>query len=82
MVVGSSPATLDAHSGARLFPKARDDTPSEARPPGMVLTVQLRHQTIDSGRRDAASLLARRLAERIGLEVAQLFYDHAEPDPP
>jgi len=72
---------VNAHDGARLFPKARNDNPSQARPRGMVMTVQLRHQTADVGRRDTGPLMARRLAERIGLEVAQLFYDHIQPDP-
>jgi hypothetical protein len=71
---------VSARDGARLFPKAKIDTHSNTRPPGMLMTVQLRHQTADEGRRDTGTLLSRRLAERIGLEVAQLFYDHQKPD--
>jgi len=71
---------VNAHDGARLFPKVRDED-AQTRPPGMVMTVQLKHQTADTGRRDTGALMSRRLAERIGLEVAQLFYDHQKPDP-
>lgn len=72
---------VDVHGGGRLFPKASDATLWQARPPGIMLNVQLPHQTVDSGRRDTGTLVARQLAERIGLKVAQLFYNHQKQDP-
>lgn len=72
---------IDVDTGKRLFPDPGDYPNIQATPPGMILTVQMRHRTLDEGRRDAESLLARRLAERIGLDVAQIFYDHEKPKP-
>jgi len=72
---------VSAQDGARLFPKSKIEGHTQVRPPGMVMTVELRHQTADEGRRDTDQLMARRLAERVGLEVAQLFFSHQAPDP-
>ncbi len=71
---------IDAGTGARLFPKAGEYTDPQATPPGLNFSIELRHQTIDTNRRHAPSMLARSLAERIGLEVAQVFYDHVPPE--
>jgi len=72
---------VSAQDGARLFPKSKIEGPALSRPPGLVMTVHLRHQTADEGRRDTGTLMARRLAERIGLEVAQLFFEHQKLAP-
>jgi len=71
---------IDATTGARLFPGAGKYDDPQATPPGVTLSVELKRQTIDTDRRYAPSMLARRLSERIGLEVAQVFYDHVPPD--
>lgn len=86
---------IDTPTGKRLFPKPGTypnpqqtppghtppgHTPPGHTPPGQILSVEMKRQALDPGRRHAESMLARRLAERIGLEVAQLFYDHDRPD--
>ena len=75
---------IDTPTGKRLFPKpgtypSPRQTPPVQTPPGQTLSVEMKRQALDPGRH-AESILARRLAERIGLEVAQLFYDHDRPD--
>ena len=71
---------IDAVSGARLFPKAGEYSDPQTTPPGLMLSIELKRQTIDPSRRHAGAMLARSLAERIGLEVAQVFYDHVPPE--
>lgn len=67
---------IDVPTGGRLFPVKASDPVNNATPPGYNLTVGLRKQTMDETRRTALTMLARSLAERIGLETAQLFYKH------
>jgi hypothetical protein len=71
---------IDALDGVRLYPKAGEYTDPQTTPPGQTLSIELQRQTIDPNRRHAGSMLARSLAERIGLEVAQMFYDHVPPE--
>lgn len=71
---------IEAATGARLFPGPGDAAHATATAPGYSLNVELKRQTIDENRRHALSMLARSLSERIGLEVAQVFYDHVPPD--
>lgn len=71
---------IDAGTGARLFPGPGDQPQAQATAPGHTLNVELRRQTLDETRRYALPMLARSLSERVGLEVAQVFYDHVPPD--
>jgi hypothetical protein len=71
---------IDAQAGTRLFPKAGEYSDPQMTPPGLTLPVEMKRQTIDDTRRHAPAMLARNLAERIGLEVAQVFYDHVPHD--
>lgn len=71
---------VDARTGARLFPVSEEAGMGSSNPPGHAMTVRLKSQTIEETRRYALPMLERSLAERIGLEVAQLFYKHVPPD--
>ncbi len=71
---------IDAQTGARLFPKAGEYQDPLTTPPGLTFAVEMKRQTLDENRRHAQSMLTRSLAERVGLEVAQVFYDHVPPD--
>ena len=75
---------IDVETGARLFPTDTPDIPGMelATKPGYRLRVEMKRQTVDETRRHAVPMLARSLAERIGLQVAQVFYDHVPPDSP
>lgn len=71
---------IDAVSGTRLYPPPppidEPGVPSRGRSVG----VQMPYQTVGTPSRGANAMLARELAERIGLEVARLFYEY-RPDP-
>lgn len=71
---------IDARAGRRLFPDVDEDAPGPRPKPGHSLTVQMKRQTLDETRRYALSEMSKSLAERVGLEVAQLFYKHLPPD--
>ena len=71
---------IDAATGDRLFPKPADQPTMRATAPGYLVDVAMKRQTLDTTRRGALSMLARGLSERIGLVVAQVFYDHVPPD--
>ena len=71
---------IDTATGERLFPKPSDEAHAQATAPGYKLDVELKRQTLDTSRRGALTMLARELSERIGLEVAQVFYTHVPPD--
>jgi len=71
---------IDTATGERLFPRPADQPASHATAPGYTLNVQMKSQTLDTTRRSALPMLARSLSERIGLEVAQVFYDHVPAD--
>ncbi len=71
---------IDAVNGSRLFPKPGEYNDPKTSPPGHTLSVELKRQTVDLNRRHTGSMLARTLAERVGLQVAQLFYEHVPPD--
>ncbi len=71
---------IDADTGKRLFPTHDNTLPGAAVQPGHPMRVTMKSQTLDETRRHALPMLARSLSERIGLEVAQLFYKHLPPD--
>lgn len=70
---------IDTQTGKRLFPISEDKVPGIS-VPGETLMIEMKRQTLDETRRNAIQMMARDLAERIGLEVAGLFYDHVPPD--
>lgn len=71
---------VDTATGERLFPKPADQPTNRATAPGYSLDIQMKSQTLDTTRRSALPMLARSLSERIGLEVAQVFYEHVPAD--
>jgi hypothetical protein len=71
---------IDVVTGDRLFPPIEPDLPRRETQPGHEMLISLKAQTIDETRRHALQMLTRTLAERVGLEVAQLFYKHVPPD--
>ncbi len=71
---------IDVQTGKRLFPAPPENTVAQPNAPGHALTVTIDKQTVDRTRRHAMSNLARALSERIGLEVAGLFFDHVDFD--
>ncbi len=71
---------IDVQTGQRLFPARPENKMAQPNEPGETLTVTIDKQTVDRTRRHAMSNLARALSERIGLEVAGLFFDHVDFD--
>jgi hypothetical protein len=71
---------IDTPTGRRLFPDPGVYQDPRQMPPGHTLSIEMTRQTLDPGHRQAAATLARSLSEKIGLEVAQLFYRHAPID--
>lgn len=71
---------IDTATGERLFPKPADQPANRATAPGYTLDIEMKSRTLDTTRRAALTMLARELSERIGLEVAQVFYTHVPPD--
>ncbi len=70
---------IDSLTGERLFPIDENAIPGMASP-GESLLIEMERQPLDETRRHAIQMLMRSLAERIGLEVAGLFYDHVAPE--
>lgn len=70
---------IDAVTGKRLYPEPPPIHEPSAPSRGRTLQVQVDTKSImpDSAGTDA--MLARQLAEEIGLQLAQLFYEHAPP---
>lgn len=71
---------IDALTGKRLFPTIGEGKNPKPNEPGELMVIRLKRQTLDETRRHALQTLTRGLAERVGLEVAGLFYDHISPD--
>lgn len=75
---------IDAEHRRRLFPPLDDSAAGGTRAQqdrGLSMTIKLRGFTTDDGDPAKRSALAQRLADKIGLEVARLFYEY-EKDPP
>lgn len=73
---------IDAVEGRRVFPRITGFQGRDAPPPGEPVVVEMHYQgsTGDPGRgRD--SVLRRTLTERLAVDIAQLFYEHPEPEP-
>lgn len=79
-VAGVEVKVIDVAEGKRLFPAAGEYDDPHSTPPGQFMSIEMKKQTVDTNRRHAGSMLARKLAERVGLEVAQLFYEHLPID--
>lgn len=72
---------LQSADGKRLWPNATALPDPEKAAPSHTLTIQMKYETRDSRYFGDATPddLARKLAERIGQELAQLFYDWRRP---
>lgn len=72
---------VDVATNTRLYPEPPPLEDPTAPKRGRSLTVQLRYdKTLRAQSRGLDAEMARRLAERIGLEVARLFYEY-KPEP-
>ena len=72
---------IDAVAGRRVFPAVTGFQGPGAPPPGEPVTVQMQHRgSPEDQRRGRDPLLHRALAERLGLQVARLFFDHRLPE--
>lgn len=71
---------IDAENGVRLYPPPPPIDEPGVPSRGRSVTVQMAHRGIDRESRGADAMMGRVLAERIGLEVARMFYDY-RPDP-
>ncbi len=72
---------VDAVNSARLWPEGGTLIDSSAPPPGFNLIVKMDYEGTDHGGRGLEALLAQRLAERAGRDVARLFVDWKKPPP-
>ena len=70
---------INSLTGERLFPVNEKLTPGESHP-GEIVLIEMERQRLDETRRHSLPMMKRALAERIGLEVAGLFYDHVAPE--
>ena len=72
---------IDAVASRRVFPAVTGFQSPGARPSGESVSVQMEHRSAtEDQRRGRDPRLHRELAERLGLEVARLFYDHRLPE--
>jgi hypothetical protein len=67
---------IDAQGSARLFP-----APGDGLAQGYDLLVEMQHRYGDNADPGESAMLLREVAERIGRDVARLFYEY-EPSPP
>lgn len=71
---------VDAAEGKRMYPEAPPLIEKNASARGQTMEVAFRYKGLEAESPGQDAMLARKLAERIGLQVAQLFYDH-KPEP-
>jgi hypothetical protein len=74
---------IDAEAGQRLFPRGEastEPTPTVG-PHGALVQVKMGARTVPVDDRGAVDQLKRRLAGVLGLEIAQVFYDHEPRNP-
>lgn len=67
---------IDAVESRRLFPASRRVEDPDSRPPGHPIRTQLTYRTDETEARALEVSLKRALAERLGEDVAQVFYKH------
>ncbi len=74
---------IDARQGKKLFPQQHDGATPDAssNPRHETVTVTLRRSSVHSGEQAETQLILRLLCERIGHEVAKLFYDYLPRQP-
>lgn len=70
---------IDAVTGERLYPEPPPIHEPSAPTRGRTLQVQVETESIMPDTAGTDAMLARKLAEEIGLQIAQLFYEHAPP---
>lgn len=71
---------LDAVEGKRLFPEPPPIIEPGAPSRGHMMEIGFRYKGLEAQSPGQDAMLARRLAERVGRDVAQLFFEH-RPDP-
>lgn len=71
---------IDAVKGQRLYPPPPPIDEPGAPSRGRTVSVQMNYEGVETHSRGADAMITRALAERIGLEIARLFYEH-RPDP-
>lgn len=69
---------IDATTLKRLFPSPGPVRDQAIAQPGYPLLVHLPSQTVNQSQPGAVQAMTRSLAKRIGVKVAELFYDHAK----
>ncbi|QDU34770.1 hypothetical protein KS4_28450 [Poriferisphaera corsica] len=72
---------IDSKTGKRLFPEAKKIVDRTMTPPGYMLKVELPYQGVNFDGPSIELQLRRELAEQIGKQVAEVFYDHRQPQP-
>ena len=72
---------IDVAKGTRLFPQPRPFPDPAAPPPGHPVRVQMSASTGDPNGRGLDAMLAHGLAEQLGQQIAQVFYEHKKPEP-
>lgn len=72
---------IDVAKGTRLFPEPRPFPDPAAPPPGHPVRVQMSASTGDPSGRGLDAMLSHNLAEELGKQIAQVFYDHKKPEP-
>lgn len=69
---------IDAAEGRRLFPPPPPIAEPGAPSRGRTIQVELRPKGVNTESQGTDAMMARQLAERVGLEIAQLFYEHEQ----
>ncbi|QQE12842.1 DUF799 family lipoprotein [Planctomycetota bacterium] len=72
---------IDSKTGKRLFPEGKVVVDTSITPPGYMLDVDLPYKGTNFEGPSEELQLRRLLAEKIGLEVARMFYKHQKPQP-
>ena len=72
---------IDVVNRKRLFPDTTAYVDSTFTPPGHLVQVEMEYKALDDGGSGQLTMLAQQLAQRTGRRVAELFYDHAAPEP-
>lgn len=75
----ASVRVIDAAQSRRLWPESGKLVDSSQTPPPHTMVVEMSYRGTDFGGEGMRAMLFKALAEEIGREVAQLFYDHRGP---
>ncbi|WP_432797637.1 hypothetical protein [Poriferisphaera sp. WC338] len=73
---------IETKTGHRLFPtNAKRVIDTTLTPPGHMVTVKTFYQREDLDGTGTQQVHERRIAEELGQKIAEIFYNHAEPEP-